>query len=135
MFSKCSAYIYGRISLRWWKWLAIDLYKIPQSGDKVCLKKYLLKEGPYHIETSPLICSANQWTAFYMIGTSVIKHFELKHFVKATTNTRYQQILVTQKNHCYYKDDSKSLLSLRLGLSCGMFKDSLIISSWSLSAM
>ena len=70
-----------------------------------------------------------------MIGTSVIKHFGLKHFVKATTNTRYQQILVTQKNHCYYKDDSKSLLSLRLGLSCGMFKDSLIISSWSLSAM
>ena len=26
----------------------------------------------YHIETSPLICRANQWTSFYMIGTSVI---------------------------------------------------------------
>ena len=25
------------------------------------------------IETSPLICSANQWTGFYMIGTSVMK--------------------------------------------------------------
>ena len=22
-------------------------------------------EGPYHIETSPLICSANQWIGFY----------------------------------------------------------------------
>ena len=31
------------------------------------------KEGPYHIETSQLICSANQWTGFYMIATSIIK--------------------------------------------------------------
>ena len=30
--------------------------------------------GPYHIETSPLICSANQWTDFYMIGTSVMSY-------------------------------------------------------------
>ena len=29
--------------------------------------------GPYHIETSPLISSANQWTGFYVIGTSVMK--------------------------------------------------------------
>ena len=29
--------------------------------------------GPYHIETSPLICSANQWAGFYMIGTSVVQ--------------------------------------------------------------
>ena len=28
--------------------------------------------GPYHIETSPLICSANQWTGFCMLGTSVM---------------------------------------------------------------
>ena len=27
----------------------------------------------YHIETSPLICSENQWTGFYMIVTSVMK--------------------------------------------------------------
>ena len=32
--------------------------------------------GRYHIETSPLICSANQWTDFYMITDSVRK--ELK---------------------------------------------------------
>ena len=31
---------------------------------KLCLT--LLKEGPFHIETSPLIYSANQWTPFYM---------------------------------------------------------------------
>ena len=29
--------------------------------------------GPYHIEISPFICSANQRTGFYMIGTSVMK--------------------------------------------------------------
>ena len=32
---------------------------------------------PFHIETGPLISSANQWTGFYMIGTSVLK--ELKY--------------------------------------------------------
>ena len=30
-------------------------------------------EGPYHTKTSLLICIANQWTGFYMIGTSVMK--------------------------------------------------------------
>ena len=33
--------------------------------------------GPQHIETNPLICSANEWTGFYMIGTSVIKELKL----------------------------------------------------------
>ena len=28
--------------------------------------------GPYHVETSLLLCSANQWNGFYMIGTSVM---------------------------------------------------------------
>ena len=32
---------------------------------------------PYRIETSPLICPANQWTGFYMILASVMK--ELTH--------------------------------------------------------
>ena len=29
--------------------------------------------GRYHIEISPLICSANQWTGFYMITASFMK--------------------------------------------------------------
>ena len=37
------------------------------------LSKHL--PASYHIETSPLICSAIQWTGFYMIGTSVMKEF------------------------------------------------------------
>ena len=34
--------------------------------------------GSCHIETSPLICRANQWTCIYMIETFVMK--ELNHF-------------------------------------------------------
>ena len=30
---------------------------------------------PYYIETSPLICRANQWTDFYMIGNSIMNVF------------------------------------------------------------
>ena len=35
-------------------------------------------QRPYHIETSLLTCSANQWISFYMIGTTVTK--ELKEY-------------------------------------------------------
>ena len=43
------------------------------------VKHYLFQdEGPYRIETSPLICKANRWTGFYMTRTSVMK--ELKTF-------------------------------------------------------
>ena len=34
--------------------------------------------GRYHIETSPLICSANQWTGFSMIRASVMKELTIK---------------------------------------------------------
>ena len=36
--------------------------------------------GHYHIETSPLICSANQWTGFYMITASVMKGLRQNSF-------------------------------------------------------
>ena len=32
--------------------------------------------GPYHIETSPLICRANHWTGFYMRRTSIMKNWK-----------------------------------------------------------
>ena len=35
------------------------------------------ERGLYHIETSPLIFAANQWTCFYMIGTSVVKELKI----------------------------------------------------------
>ena len=33
--------------------------------------------GRYRIETSPLICRANQWTDFYMIMASVMKELSV----------------------------------------------------------
>ena len=39
--------------------------------------------GPYHLETSPLICRGNQWTGFYMIGTPVM--LELTNFTSIPT--------------------------------------------------
>ena len=41
--------------------------------------------GRNHIETSPLICSVNQWTGFYMIKASVMK--ELSPFLE-NSNSR-----------------------------------------------
>ena len=44
--------------------------------------KHFHDGGPYHMKTSPLIYSENQWTDFYMIGTSVMKELivdRLKH--------------------------------------------------------
>ena len=36
--------------------------------------------GRDHIETSPLICTANQWTRFYMITVSVMKELNNLYF-------------------------------------------------------
>ena len=33
--------------------------------------------GLYHINARPLLWRANQWTGFYMIGTSVMKELNL----------------------------------------------------------
>ena len=37
----------------------------------------LSRRRPFHIETSPLICSANQCTGFYMITVSVLKELRV----------------------------------------------------------
>ena len=39
---------------------------------------------PYHIETSPMICRANQRIGFYMIGASVMKELK-QNFIKLST--------------------------------------------------
>ena len=40
--------------------------------------RVILGGGLYHIETSPLICSANQWTGFYITDTSVMKDLKVR---------------------------------------------------------
>ena len=48
---------------------------------------YLFHDGGhYHIETSPSICSANQWTGFYMTTASVMK--ELMETLKLILNQK-----------------------------------------------
>ena len=43
--------------------MPIPFYKpIDYEGDLCDWKPKLFDEGPYHIETSSLICAANQWT-------------------------------------------------------------------------
>ena len=41
--------------------------------------------GPYHIETTPLICIANKWTAFYMIETFAIKQLHARARLRPST--------------------------------------------------
>ena len=50
--------------------------------DDPCHHQLLHDVESYHIETSLLICRANQWTCFYKIGTSVMK--ELKFYESPT---------------------------------------------------
>ena len=52
--------------------------------------------GPYHLETSLLIFKANQWTGFYMIGTSVIKegYHCLAHTGAHLENVKIYKLLV-----------------------------------------
>ena len=52
--------------------------------------------NPYHIESSPLICSANQWIGFYMMGASVLK--ELRTLSKIYDGIILQKYLTTKRN-------------------------------------
>ena len=52
-------------------------------------------EFPYHVETSPLIYRANQWTGFYMTESSVMK--ELIIFFS------YVSVSVLWSWHCTHK--------------------------------
>ena len=69
----CYRKLFFYFFLRPWSWnKSVKVVLVSQ------LKPYFFfyffhDRGPYHIETSPLICSANQWAGFYMIGTSVMK--------------------------------------------------------------
>ena len=38
--------------------------------------------GPYNTQTSPLICSENEWTGIYMIETSVMEELSGQQTLK-----------------------------------------------------
>ena len=56
--------------------------------------------GPYHTETSPSICKANQWTGFYMIETSVMT--ELMKKITAYFRKSLKKMILVRR---YYKPD------------------------------
>ena len=41
---------------------------------------FIYKPSRFHIETSPMVCSANQWTGFYMITARFL--YEIKQLAK-----------------------------------------------------
>ena len=59
--------------------------------------KRFLDGGRYHIETSPLICYANQWNGFCMITASVLK--ELISMKKDAEHTSVNTVRATFLPH------------------------------------
>ena len=53
--------------------------------------------GPYNLETSLLICKANQWTGVYMLGTSVMKELNLQQKQILMTMQRRIQNPITHR--------------------------------------
>ena len=47
--------------------------------------------GPKHIEITPLICRANQWTGFYMIEISVMKELKPRRDIFTTLLSTYDE--------------------------------------------
>ena len=69
--------------VRWFQYtFCYSVYSMLQDFLRLCKCSFLNFSEPFHdggfchIETSPLICSANQWTDFYMRAASIMK--ELK---------------------------------------------------------
>ena len=61
---------------------------------------YLFHDGGrYHIETSPLICRANQWTVFYMITASVMKELNVSAMLYCVQN--YLAHIIISKLGCF----------------------------------
>ena len=49
----------------------------------------------YHVETSPLICSVNQWTGFYMIGNLIKKELILCDIWICYSSFQYSYLTIT----------------------------------------
>ena len=85
-------------------------YEISNSSERVVeteAYKLFHDEGHYHIETSPLICRENQWTGFYMIGTSVMK--ELKNLLNIYDGDMLLKWLTAQNLYSKSIGDSKNV--------------------------
>ena len=56
----------------YWNLVVNITFRVPmQKSD------FFYDRGSYHIETSQLICRANQWTGFFMTETSTMKELKV----------------------------------------------------------
>ena len=62
------------------------------------LLQFFHNVGPYHIETSILIYSSNQWTDFYMIRTSVTKELSIFKILPKTSNSAFHNLWFSTKS-------------------------------------
>ena len=67
------------IGLRWCLFYKFKEEILSHIWYKLFLIQLFYDGGPYHKETSPLICKANQWTGFSLIGSSIMKELILTH--------------------------------------------------------
>ena len=81
------------------------------SKTKLCgLITWLFHDGGRrHIETSPLICSANQWTGFYMTTASVMKDLKTREAMNAKIPVFVIYVEATIYLLLYYLHDSSIL--------------------------
>ena len=73
-------------------------------GIRISQLTYLFRDGGRYIETSPLICSANQWTGFYMITAFIMK--ELK-WCQTPQDVSQNSCILNQKYEIYQKNTGK----------------------------
>ena len=75
-------------------------------ADYVIIVNQLFHDGgPYHIETSPLICRANQWTYFHKIESSIMKELStLRNYTPSSARTVITTKLVQTKLKIPYDD-------------------------------
>ena len=68
------------LHIRWKKFAELSNISFLTTVENLKIPEFNFYDGGlYHIENSPLICSANQKTGFYVIGTSVMKKLMLLH--------------------------------------------------------
>ena len=67
--------VYSLLYSQWKRIVSVRklIFSVPQYFSATTVLFY--DEGPYHIETSPMIYRANHWTGFYMIRTFVMKEY------------------------------------------------------------
>ena len=74
----------------------------------------------WNIEISPLICSVNQWTGFYMIGTSIMKQLNNVPLYKKSKKKKEKRnaiVTTTELNaDCYkkFREFCKTIIHLHL---------------------